>query len=636
MAALYPLLAKLAEKIEERVALITNPSSSRYSVAGSAVLSKLDIGGGKTQNAQDHSKTSNQISSTPTTDDILVDKGTVKAVLLSCIATTTKTTTTLLKAFIDLSHALDQEASVSGNSNLYVLQDGTNRTRFNFISSTYILMFVFETILSFSSKYISGDFVQSSIIDKLAIKLDTRVNSSFSASILTLQKNTTDSTNLIPDSIKVNKNDGIVISDVPIIGKSSKQTNSLETLQTKLVEEDVAVKNILHILDVIGRKLTQSSRQAVSYFTTANQARGNLTTSNKNPLELSQLKVSSWILDNYLEWQQQSEGGFATSKSLSLGERNAMFSLLKDTPYTDEEEKIKLLVVGIPAGFTDKLTNRVKRAEINRNTFTNENTDLVNICVYRKSEEYDDIVFKPQKFMFDLSLFFSTPTNLDVKIEQPFEAVLKQIQLERFNSPQKELLSREEMLKRTEYSFLTQKEKETLFKNHVVSGLLETYSVLSTGLRFTEDGFMIEDLDPDSGVANPDVENLIRRYFQEIKGQTLTGGGLLELLSNPEVSEELKDEIRILAYGNNFFKSGIVESKILNQKLFDRVLILPLEMNNFEIDKDSTFSTDSGRKSYNTPKIQKLIKQTGDSEYISRQPNSIIFDNFFVSIETTR
>jgi hypothetical protein len=74
----------------------------------------------------------------------------------------------------------------------------------------------------------------------------------------------------------------------------------------------------------------------------------------------------------------------------------------------------------------------------------------------------------------------------------------------------------------------------------------------------------------------------------------------------------------------------------LNQKLFDRVLILPLEMNNFEIDKDSTFSTDSGRKSYNTPKIQKLIKQTGDSEYISRQPNSIIFDNFFVSIETTR
>ena len=662
IATLYPYLEQLATSIETRVQLLVNKTNNIKTTA--TATKTIQQRTGKTQAATSFD---NNLAISPTVTAnvitagllnqpiITLDRGAIKSALLSCTSFTSPTVThTLFKEFIDLSHKLDQAACIQGNETTYVLNDSTGRTRFNFISTSHVLLFVYETLVSLTGKYVSGDFIQSADLSKFSAQVNLTTNTQANIMFDQLVKEATSTQANLPSYLQT-PNNGVVLSTNVAVSKNQTaanstattvQTNSallssLHNIKNKLADEDITIQNILHILGVLAQRLSAGSRQAALYFASATLQAQSLQTTIRTPLEPTQLRISNWLLDRYKTDQRTGAGGFTASKIVTLDERNALLSLFRDQFYSSKSNKdnrIKLLSVGIPRGFIDKVSNRVTKSQLNSTSFTFNQTDLVYLNVYNRSEEFDDLVFKPQKFLFDLGVFYTPLSNLGINALATFDQTLQRnIVLEDYSELIKTHVTMANIASLNKYSALTAAERTAMFKNHVVSGLLGLYSVLTTGLKFSEESYLIQDVDLEVDSANAAIERIVRRYFQEIVRKPLPSGGLKDILSNPTFTNQEKDELSLLIYGNNTFKPTIVETKILAPKLFDRVFTVPLNVDHFELDVVATNRTESGRRSYMSSRVQSAIRTTADGKkYIDRPADSIVFDDFFVSVDTAR
>lgn len=185
--------------------------------------------------------------------------------------------------------------------------------------------------------------------------------------------------------------------------------------------------------------------------------------------------------------------------------KNAVFGLLGTPEFVGSRAYNKRIIsVGIPLGFTRRLKQRVSQAKMKRTSFANKQNDVIQIVVYKIDLLNQDIVFKPQRFLVELSRFpvrddsFFKQLSARPTLEEIANAIPTRDWEESFEdgksavsywNSRKTGKNSDNALDSETYDFLTESQKAQIIKNHVVSHVLETYVKLTTGISVAEPVF---------------------------------------------------------------------------------------------------------------------------------------------------
>lgn len=355
----------------------------------------------------------------------------------------------------------------------------------------------------------------------------------------------------------------------------------------------------------------------------------------------------------------------------------ALMRLLFSLPAFREgaAENLKILSVGLPAGFSEHFQTEVSINEKKFNSINDKQKDVVQINVYRKSIEFEDIIFKPRPYIFETSRFVSRSSLASLDIPNGFNpqalASFGVTFMKDFSKRAKgNDVNIAGLALSPEYSFLSNDQKFQMIFNHLTSYLLEVYVKLLTGVSFDESEYLVN-RDVLIGVTDIDTRNkfrdLILAYVEGVTGQPLTIDQLknsspqIKLLldkidnfgseaaltqqinppvlpgvsrsSSIEVGEDIINFLKLYT-PRSLLTGGFEQRKrIESPKLFERIFNLAVDPDDFEIDVQETIKTSSGKAMYDALLAKGLIDQ--NNKITPRDPNrNIQFDQFFVTIST--
>jgi hypothetical protein len=455
-----------------------------------------------------------------------------------------------------------------------------------------------------------------------------------------------------------------VRTQIPQDALMFRQTNHVYTtlmeIKNKTVDEDVYVQNVLDIFDIIANRMSVCIAQSSFYFRELEKSSNfSKFIQYKDNIDQGHLKASSYInysirnsdtsTIQFVETPEQRNAVFQTDKNKFL----SLMSLMRTDLFSKKlaDSRTKILSIGIPAGFSSKLIDRLEKNEINTTTFKDTESDVVYVTVYKKSSEDQDIIFYPQRFMFDLSLYGLETGNIQVANSTDIVDIIKSVKLLDFTGKKDPVISSlTEAQANKKYSFLSKDQVNELFYNQVISELLKTYTYYCSGLQLTEEVFLENSYVPEiySNIDNlpEETKNLLTAYFISktgIRNATFSNVKNVLLSDSTSVPEAIKDDIRILVQGPVLLREDFVRKAILEKKKFEKVLFIPINIDSFVIDGPATRETSSGKRALGKQSFSERIsveKISNDDELIyfnrSEIANPLIFEDYFVTIQTVK
>jgi hypothetical protein len=354
---------------------------------------------------------------------------------------------------------------------------------------------------------------------------------------------------------------------------------------------------------------------------------------------------------------------------------DAMYSLFRRSKYRDKfASDVKILTVGIPAGFMAGLRARVDVDDSEPDDFSLTEDDVISINVYKRDLELEDVVFKPKRFIFEMSRFVARSKFATSKrvLANPWNFQ------KNFDAATGKLAQTSNITVDERYSFLEPEDRFELSENHMISYLLGTYIKVMTGISTKEIDYLAnQDItsDPFDDETRTLFRNLVDKHISGLAGKTLTleslaaenrqFASLLKKLDNFEVIQSSVEQINNVSvdaeegasievtqdiidfmslFSPNSFLAGVSarRKKALSPKLFERIFSLPVDPGEFDIDEAETNSTKFGRIALaNLQTSRQIIKATNeDGEEVLRvlpkttRDNSVVYDEFFVTIST--
>lgn len=590
----------------------------------------------------------------------------------------TRTTYSFLKSFVDNFERLIVRSQENGLNN-FLSNNKTNNSGLNV--STLSLMF-FELCASFYATYMGSIIEQTK--DGTTLTVNVKSNNSTRSVLYELARKDVP----IPtyNEIIGNVQDRTAIS-VPIspfftsnTAETTEQAKKTElyNILIELSNEEKIPANVLYILQKIKSYISNNSTNTLTFFQ-QNKLQTYLVDNNINSdkLEalqnLSQLRVSSHILDGVKSLTPTKvtidgniQANAQTNKlvltdNLTPNEYSLIKLMMSESPYLPEanyspEKEIKLFSIGIPAGFGKQLVDRINVEDITNESFRRRQADIVDVLIYKRDLRFEDIVFKPLKFSFDMSLFLNQQAIdlLVINEKLNFTQVFRKLSLADYPFDatygyRKKLL---------DYSFIVdfgleyraslpnKSDRIAMFKNHIVSYILDMYISLLTGLKVDETTFVQTQSKPDRSIDR-EVFEIVYTYVKDIVDKrlpplpSLTSDAQIsaliqEILSNTTYSQKAKDYFFLFTYGTIAFNTEYLTALINQPKIFDRVFHVPVNVSDFEVDLEATLSTESGRQAWESTYVQDRIVPTQDGFYKvkPKSTNELVFEDFFVRIET--
>lgn len=200
----------------------------------------------------------------------------------------------------------------------------------------------------------------------------------------------------------------------------------------------------------------------------------------------------------------------------------ALLGLFHTSEYASQRGLNKrILTVGIPMGFTQRLKQKVNIREQKRATFENKRNDIVQITIYKVDMQNADIVYKPVKYLFEMSRF---PTRahdahwLPLRHQPTLNDIINAIPTQNFTqnpdagtassissgveyastsiADSEGVKGARAAFNSQDYSFLAPSQKGQILENHVLSQLLEAYIKLMTGINVSEYTYHMQDPPP--------------------------------------------------------------------------------------------------------------------------------------------
>jgi hypothetical protein len=323
-------------------------------------------------------------------------------------------------------------------------------------------------------------------------------------------------------------------------------------------------------------------------------------------------------------------------EAFSLVEKKLSTSKFK----SPDGDNIRLLSIGITHGMSAML-RRLLRTES-----TKQQTDIISISVYKNDLEYQEIVFKPKKFLFELSR------------NERFKGAGKSLEIDVYDE------NGDDIRTSTSYSFLSQKDKNEILDNHSMSFILELYIRLMTGLQVNENSLYI--MDPIETFNNV-AQTTWNQLAQAVKIQNVgiaSAGAVSQNKASQQIAQttttenvkstfdgatnKQKEKLLSLAEAcsyinktyNSLSTSETLISAAVMPKAFDRVFHIAVDPDDYEIDIDETLKTEEGKAIYKallkSGKIVEEKKQTsgGSGSYKnSEQFNQLSSDRTYKLVE---
>jgi hypothetical protein len=298
------------------------------------------------------------------------------------------------------------------------------------------------------------------------------------------------------------------------------------------------------------------------------------------------------LLERY---RPSSSNGYLPARvSYSYNESRAMSEILSSTPYSESgSENIKISFCGLPAG-TLKEGSRYIDSNIG---FVNS-TAMLELVIHKKDHELDDLLFKEKIFLFDPQLYV-VPSSFDnfdtkrsVKSGDKSLEIAKKVTYTLFERDGSIQLNYESLLRHDRYKSLTPSQIDQIIKNTLVSYVLETYVYKTTGMIFDEaSSFSVYDSLTAQAVTAINAVSLLNLPDLRIPSSP----DLLNFLSTGTGNIESNDglttgdrELMIALASSYMMRSEKLIDRLLKASSFDRVFVVPVDPDKFEIDLAQT------------------------------------------------
>jgi len=378
----------------------------------------------------------------------------------------------------------------------------------------------------------------------------------------------------------------------------------------------------------------------------------------------TQLIIANYI--NAMVMQSRDPSYLSNEVLISQEEVNSLISLLKEPLFTSPSgNNIKILSVGLPSGLQDALKNPVFYTDDNDQAFKITDTDVITVEVYKVETEFEDLIFKPQKFIFDMTSFAEvtgivSDTDTFDKVKSS-NFTLTSIDDE---GNVEEGITLVNAVSRNMGG--NRSSGGVLFENHTISFLLETYIRLFLGAGITESTFLsnesLLDVPPSSA-----VQRLLRVLETSLgvdlgaepaslggggsRPTTLGGGGSRTLggggsrPSSSSGSASVKEKTAVINTTELSRRVKQIEStvlmntssnkaKVLQTNLFERIFHLPVDPDHFEIDLEKTRQTEAGRNLLNSDLFLECateeVDEYGDSRLYLKEREYELSEMFVV------
>jgi hypothetical protein len=302
-------------------------------------------------------------------------------------------------------------------------------------------------------------------------------------------------------------------------------------------------------------------------------------------------------------------------------------------------ENVRVLTVGLPRGLTKYLVNPLYSMGSGASSATLRENRLVEISIYRRDFEYEDVIFKPKTFLFDPFLFITNWDGMNgVPWKQYMSFMDKALQKIKYARMQVNAgtpaLTAIEHMEAGAYSDYNLKgfEGTAMFWNHALSYTLTIYYKLLFGLEIDEFGFFSNEMYNESIIDNSaapildlaatksalkeklplgdvpwkhaltealrpqgwrvkQLNEFASRLLPTIRDLSTDGATVPEELP-PDISME--EALHFRAVGSStLLTAGSIAEKIIAPRLFDRVFMIPVDPDDFSIDKDATWNNGS-------------------------------------------
>lgn len=558
------------------------------------------------------------------------------------------------------------------------------KTRFGGVQDVILMMTIFEAQLAvvntFIPKTLQGDFL-------------SRTSSTVGQSFYKFQIAESNSSTTAKNSLSFNTIKGKINFEVDtiakliftIVGSMTELNDSISSI-SKSMSFESKVKPINDILAVLGnRKLLSMILNPQQIFL----IKSIVDDINTRFSSTTSFEKESSNVDFETRGPGRDDIALLDDSLISSKLKSALFSFFANEKFSSQKgHNIRLLSVGIPLGFSQKLRERVKLDKVSEKSFNPKQVDIIKVNVYKVDVEYQDIVFKPQSFLFELSRFVTkTNENMpDVSVGFSMKDVLSAFRTHDY-SLQVPVVSSEKNGELTnliseQYSFLTQEQKIEITQNHTISYILELYVRLLTGVSVSECDLYVDPSSVPNSSASPliiqkAVEHVVFQAFQtrlkngatDISEFRIQAPALSSIRSPVSKKSNVKFKVSEkpdLAHVTNLKAgSGVVETtkksrtvfsdnleeskRIFLPKAFDRVFNISVDPDDFEIDVEETLKTPSGKDAFD-----KLLKQNvivgeqlqgefynssgNTSVYKIRErdinENDLTFEKYFVTIDT--
>jgi len=383
----------------------------------------------------------------------------------------------------------------------------SNYSRFGGYLDTIVMMSIFDAIISVINRYGNQVLAGSrNIIQKNhreTVYVINKTDAIYLTQINDLQSR------LDSELAKIQQTTYVILNALKRLADSADEfVNFLQQPDSKAILQNIdTVINDQNMLQYV------FDRQQIMLFTAA--ARDLLR-------KLNSVKTMRTTYKKYVGPDVDGDGDFDADDEIKILDnwpvasqlRNIIYAVLSDKEFaTSKAFNKKILTVGIPLGFVRTFKQKTS-VEYAQEQLTNaKQNDIVTLNVYKVDLLNQDIVYKPLKFLFEMSRFpvrddmfyrdiEHTANMSDAIAAIPMRDLAEAIeentndQIGYWDPAQRASLEKKLAFSTKSYDFLTLQDKNNLARNHVLSYLLEVYINVMTGMSTSDIRFSLKDSPP--------------------------------------------------------------------------------------------------------------------------------------------
>jgi hypothetical protein len=343
-------------------------------------------------------------------------------------------------------------------------------------------------------------------------------------------------------------------------------------------------------------------------------------------LSLQQIACRRSSFEKYLP--ESGSGYLPRRTTYSVIESKVLDTLLSSTTFSSStSENFRIVVCAAPILSID---NKVERDDDGIASASGEKnqTGVLDLVIFRKDHEFDDLIFKPKAYLLDPLLYvgpsaFNNITSDDVITGDDIVLeICKRSIFSLHDLDDTRYLTYADALDDERYTYLSQSEIEEILKNTMLSYLLESYIYKLSGAIFDECvNIELDSSISDTGLSaistasNLKLPDLVLPTTSQINSM-LDRDGEIDPLA-PVTGMTIGDKEIIASLANSYLlRNDRFIDRFIKKNNFDRVFSVIVDPDDFEVDVDRTISENglAGRIMINKLQEQNLLIETAVSD----------------------